>query len=363
LPLLRHPPPAGVPPASGLEQDNLRAPSTGGLTIPDDERGVELAGALFWFWTKRGLYEEGAARGCERARRRHPTSAIVSRRALIGLAHMHHFQGRPLRGPGERGPGLRRTRRRMGGPSRSRCSCRASRRSERGDRTGATPLRTQATRLPPRQRGALVQRSGPLLILATTAVSRGDYDAAQAFYDGAIDASRRVASVGTRHPRSLQPRGSASFAGGDRTGGDAGVGGAVHLPGTGRSARHRLEPGRPSRASSPPEGTPTTPRGHGARPTGCSKAWAARCRRRSDGSGRDTWSPARQAIGAQHFDTARAAGREMPFLRRLHAREPKRALRRRIERCSRSRTRERDEHEDLRSWARRVRHQAHRGDP
>ena len=23
------------------------------------EKGVELAGALFWFWTKRGLFEEG----------------------------------------------------------------------------------------------------------------------------------------------------------------------------------------------------------------------------------------------------------------------------------------------------------------
>ena len=34
--------------------------SNGRLTSPAlAEKGVELAGALFWFWTKRGLFEEG----------------------------------------------------------------------------------------------------------------------------------------------------------------------------------------------------------------------------------------------------------------------------------------------------------------
>jgi non-specific serine/threonine protein kinase len=55
------------------------------------EDGVELAGALFWFWTKRGMFEEGRV-WLERA------TAVEARpelraRASIGLAHMHYFQG------------------------------------------------------------------------------------------------------------------------------------------------------------------------------------------------------------------------------------------------------------------------------
>jgi hypothetical protein len=39
--------------------------------------------------------------------------------------------------------------------------------------------------------GEIVQRSGPLLILASIAVSTGDHDRAQDLYDQSIDASRR----------------------------------------------------------------------------------------------------------------------------------------------------------------------------
>ena len=59
LPLLRHHHQLACLRRVGLEQDNLRAALDWGLAMPGDERGVELAGALFWFWTKRGLYEEG----------------------------------------------------------------------------------------------------------------------------------------------------------------------------------------------------------------------------------------------------------------------------------------------------------------
>lgn len=57
--------------------------------MPED--AVELAGALYWFWTKRGLFEEGRV-WLERA------TAVGARpelraRASIGLAHMHYFQG------------------------------------------------------------------------------------------------------------------------------------------------------------------------------------------------------------------------------------------------------------------------------
>ena len=60
---LAHPP----PPRSGgclrrlrIEQENVRAALEWALTSSAlAEKGVELAGALFWFWTKRGLFEEG----------------------------------------------------------------------------------------------------------------------------------------------------------------------------------------------------------------------------------------------------------------------------------------------------------------
>ena len=61
LPLLRHHHQLACLRRVGLEQDNLRAALDWGLAMPGDERGVELAGALFWFWTKRGLYKRA---GC-----------------------------------------------------------------------------------------------------------------------------------------------------------------------------------------------------------------------------------------------------------------------------------------------------------
>ena len=43
-----------------MEQENVRSSLDWALTsAPHAVKGVELAGALFWFWTKRGLYEEG----------------------------------------------------------------------------------------------------------------------------------------------------------------------------------------------------------------------------------------------------------------------------------------------------------------
>jgi non-specific serine/threonine protein kinase len=74
------------------EQENVRAALEFGFGpsgLP--EEGVELAGALFWFWTKRGMFEEGRV-WLERA------TAVGARpelraRASIGLAHMHYFQG------------------------------------------------------------------------------------------------------------------------------------------------------------------------------------------------------------------------------------------------------------------------------
>ena len=55
-------------------------------------RGCGTGGSPFWFWTKRGLFEEGErwlARAADV-----PAPAWVRARTLIGLAHMQDFQGR-----------------------------------------------------------------------------------------------------------------------------------------------------------------------------------------------------------------------------------------------------------------------------
>lgn len=77
-----------------IEQENVRAalewaPTSSTLA----EKGVELAGALFWFWTKRGLYEEGQL-WLEQALAVVHAARGLRARALIGLAHMHTFRGR-----------------------------------------------------------------------------------------------------------------------------------------------------------------------------------------------------------------------------------------------------------------------------
>ena len=59
----------------------------------DAEEGAELAAALFWFWTKRGLYEEGRM-WLEQARSVEQMPSGLRARTLLGLAHMHSFRGR-----------------------------------------------------------------------------------------------------------------------------------------------------------------------------------------------------------------------------------------------------------------------------
>src|SRR5205085_247642 len=78
-----------------IEQENVRAALEWALTsVALADQSIELAGALFWFWTKRGQFEEGklwlerALAGAVHA------PAPLRARALIGLAHMHTFQGR-----------------------------------------------------------------------------------------------------------------------------------------------------------------------------------------------------------------------------------------------------------------------------
>src|ERR1700687_1757051 len=94
LPILRHHHQLPCLRRLRIEQENVRAALEWALTSSAlAEKGVELAGALFWFWTKRGLYEEGTLWLEQALTGRHAAGGLRAR-ALIGLAHMHTFRGR-----------------------------------------------------------------------------------------------------------------------------------------------------------------------------------------------------------------------------------------------------------------------------
>ena len=97
LPILRHHGQVACLKRLRIEQENIRSALEWSLSSPPYmEQGLELAGALFWFWTKRGLFEEGRiwleralAVGVDAPARLRPV-------AFIGLSHMDHFQGRQV---------------------------------------------------------------------------------------------------------------------------------------------------------------------------------------------------------------------------------------------------------------------------
>ena len=192
LPILRHHHQLACLRRVGIEQDNVRAALDWGLGAPEgDYRGVELAGALFWFWTKRGLYEEGRL-WLERAvAAAGPAPGPLRARALIGLAHMHHFQGRPYEdlvsealvcGRHDGDPWTISFALFMQGLAAF----------GRADHARAAALSGEARAAAGSSEELRIQHAGPLLILANIAVSRGDYEAAQPLYDQAIDACRHA---------------------------------------------------------------------------------------------------------------------------------------------------------------------------
>jgi non-specific serine/threonine protein kinase len=145
---------------------------------------------LFWFWTKRGLYSEGKL-WLEQALAAAPGAPGPLRaRALIGLAHMHHFQGRPF--DDEISEALSLGRQEADDWLISfAVFMQALSALERGEYERACALSVEAE-----QAGARcddeVQRAGPLLILANIAVQNGDYARAHSLYEEAIAVERRA---------------------------------------------------------------------------------------------------------------------------------------------------------------------------
>ena len=177
-----------------IEQENVRAALEFALTSATlAEKGLELAGALFWFWTKRGLLEEGRL-WLERAL----ASAVhaptpLRARALIGLAHMYYFQGRSFEDVVAEALSLGRENGDAWVVAFARF-LQALASFELGDHEQAA-ARSLEAREAANASGDAWQHGGALLILANVAVSNGDYDRAQQLYDESAEVHRRTGDI------------------------------------------------------------------------------------------------------------------------------------------------------------------------
>jgi len=172
------------------EQDNVRAALEWGFSSSArGDAAVELAGALFWYWTKCGLFEEGK-RWLGRAVAAGAAPALHAR-ALIGLAHMHHFQGDQ---PAVIVMGSQATR--LGGDCDDPWAfsvgwfLQALAAFELGDLDQALSAAGAALEAA-EANGQTIERGGPLMVLANVALARGDHDEALRLFDESIDVHRR----------------------------------------------------------------------------------------------------------------------------------------------------------------------------
>ena len=173
-----------------VEQDNVRAALEWGLASPARaEASVELAGALFWYWTKCGLFEEG-----KRWLRRAVAvgaSPRIQATALVGLAHMYHFQGEqaPVVDLGVRTVSLGREHGDAWATSVG-WFLQALASFELGQLDQARAAALSALEAADVY-GQIVERGGPLMVLANVALARGAQDEALRLFDESIDVHRR----------------------------------------------------------------------------------------------------------------------------------------------------------------------------
>jgi non-specific serine/threonine protein kinase len=177
-----------------IEQENVRGALAWALESPAHvEQGVELAGALFWYWTKRGLFEEGRlwlARAVAL-----PARASLRARALIGLAHMQDFQGHHAAAAASADAALS-LGRAAGDPWVVSVALfmQSLAAFQLGDRERATDC-AQAARQAADAGCDIVEHGGPLLILANLALAAGDHDRAQTLFAESIEVHRRGADA------------------------------------------------------------------------------------------------------------------------------------------------------------------------
>jgi tetratricopeptide (TPR) repeat protein len=156
---------------------------------------LELTGALFWFWTKRGQFREGA-QWLERALATSSETATSMRaRALTGLGHMDYFQGHPrdVQPVVERALALGHEL----ASARVISTClfmQGLLAFESGNNETAAALAEDARRIAV-DGGEPAEEAPPLITLASLAAADGDYERAQALYDRSIEVQRQVGEL------------------------------------------------------------------------------------------------------------------------------------------------------------------------
>jgi len=174
-----------------LEQDNVRSALEWGLSSsPAADTALELAAALFWFWTKCGQFEEGRlwlARALAPAAQ---ADGAVRARLLIGLAHMDYFQGHH--------PAVAERAAEALGLGRA-CAdgwvisvalfLDALTAFERGDHEHAAARAIEA-RMAADASGDAIEHGGPAQLLAAIALAANDFDRAQQLYDESLEVHR-----------------------------------------------------------------------------------------------------------------------------------------------------------------------------
>jgi predicted ATPase/DNA-binding winged helix-turn-helix (wHTH) protein len=176
-----------------VELENVRATLEWAMMSPAlSDKGVELAGSLFWFWTKSGGFEEGK-RWLEQALALPGlVRASVRARALIGLAHMRIFQGRMSEVKDLAAEALQ-LGRDDGDPwvVSFALFLQGTSAFELGDSKFAETRSREALAAADFAADAWL-RAGPLLVLGQVSASEGDHDRARPLYSESVDVLRDV---------------------------------------------------------------------------------------------------------------------------------------------------------------------------
>ena len=174
-----------------IEQENIRTALEWALTSPPlAEKGVELAGALFWFWTKRSQFEEGSL-WLERAIAAGERAAPSLRaRALLGLANIYYFRRIESGALVAEALSLGREAGDAWAVSFA-LFIQSLTALERGDHDQAVAC-ALAARDAASAGGEAAEQGAPLWVLGYVAGSNGDHDRAQQLFDESIDVSRRA---------------------------------------------------------------------------------------------------------------------------------------------------------------------------
>ena len=176
-----------------LEQDSVRAALEWALDTPElHVQAVQLATALFWYWTKLGQFREGQ-QWLERAMSTPaPIDAALRARALIGLGHMYYFQGMLPEAAALIQEALAAARRsRDPWPLSFALFMAALGATENGDLEGAAALATESRRQADIA-GDPMLHGGPLMVLGSVALGHGQLEEAQQLFDESIAVHRRA---------------------------------------------------------------------------------------------------------------------------------------------------------------------------